>query len=81
MVHVGLHSVATYHKKFGKENKKIKKYFAECPRMALVYKNGTRQRMLYRVSNMGTRQSFFKILNPFFVECLSAGTRQSVFLN
>jgi hypothetical protein len=24
MVHVGLHSVGTYHKKFGRENKKIK---------------------------------------------------------
>jgi hypothetical protein len=30
MVHVGLHSVGTYHKKFGWENKKIKMYFAEC---------------------------------------------------
>jgi hypothetical protein len=31
MVHVGLHSVATYHKKFGWKKKKI--YFAECQRM------------------------------------------------
>jgi hypothetical protein len=35
MVHVGLHSVGTYHKKFGWQNKKIKIYFAECPRKAL----------------------------------------------
>jgi hypothetical protein len=35
MVHVGLHSVGTYHKKSGKKNKKIKIYFAECLRMAL----------------------------------------------
>jgi hypothetical protein len=35
MVHVGLHSVGTYHKKFGWENKKIKIYFAECPEMTL----------------------------------------------
>jgi hypothetical protein len=34
MVHVGLHSVGTYHKKFGWENK-IKMYFAECPEMTL----------------------------------------------
>jgi hypothetical protein len=31
MVHVGLYSVGTHHKKFGWENKKIKKSFAECP--------------------------------------------------
>jgi hypothetical protein len=35
MIHVGLLRVETYHKKFGVENKKIKKYFIECPRMAL----------------------------------------------
>jgi hypothetical protein len=35
MVHVGLHSVAAYHKKFGWQNNKIKIYFAECPRKAL----------------------------------------------
>jgi hypothetical protein len=33
MVHVGLHSVGTYQKKFGWEKKK--KYFAECPKIAL----------------------------------------------
>jgi hypothetical protein len=30
MTHVGLHSVGTYHKKFGRQNKKIKIYLAEC---------------------------------------------------
>ena len=35
MIHVGLHSVGTYHKKFGRQNKKIKIYFAECPKKAL----------------------------------------------
>jgi hypothetical protein len=35
MVHVGLHSVGTYHKKFGGQNKKIKIYFAECPQKTL----------------------------------------------
>jgi hypothetical protein len=30
MIHVGLHSVGTYHKKFGRQNKKTKIYFAEC---------------------------------------------------
>jgi hypothetical protein len=35
MVHVGLHSVETYHKKFRWENKKIKICFAECPQKTL----------------------------------------------
>jgi hypothetical protein len=35
MEHGGLHSVGTYHKKFGWEKKKIKIYFVECLRMAL----------------------------------------------
>jgi hypothetical protein len=35
MEHVGLHIIGTYHKKFGREKKKIKIYFAECPIMAL----------------------------------------------
>jgi hypothetical protein len=54
--YVGLHSVATYHKKFSWQNKKNKKYFAECHTMALgknpkdtlcrVLVSGTRQRGL-----------------------------------
>jgi hypothetical protein len=36
MVHVGLYSIGTYHKKFGWEKKKNKKtYFAECPKKTL----------------------------------------------
>jgi hypothetical protein len=35
MIHVGLHSVGTYHKKFGRQNKKIKIYFVECLEMTL----------------------------------------------
>jgi hypothetical protein len=60
-----------------------------------VSKNDTRHSMLCRVSDMGhsakrllcrlskpgARQSFFKNIKLFFVECLSVGTRQCVFLN
>jgi hypothetical protein len=35
MVHVGLYSVGTYHKKFGGQNKKIQIFFAECPQKTL----------------------------------------------
>ena len=35
MVHVGLHSVGTCHKKFGCKNKKIKICFAECQKKTL----------------------------------------------
>jgi hypothetical protein len=35
MVHVGLHSVGTYQKSLVGKRKKIKKYFAECPKIAL----------------------------------------------
>jgi hypothetical protein len=52
MIHVGLHSVGTYHKKFGRQNKK--KYFAECLGMTLgkvafaeCLLFGTRQRRLF----------------------------------
>jgi hypothetical protein len=44
MVHVGLHSVGTYHKKFGWENKKNKNVLCR------VSRNDTRQRSLCRVS-------------------------------
>jgi hypothetical protein len=70
MVHIGLHSVATYLKKFGKKNKKNKIYFAECPRLALD------KPLFTKCQTGGTRQSFFKTLKPFFAECLSLGTRQ-----
>jgi hypothetical protein len=35
MVRVCLHSVGTYHKKFGDQNKKIKICFVECPQKTL----------------------------------------------
>ena len=54
MVHVGLHSVGTYHKKFGKQNKKIKIYFVECPSL------DTRQRKLCRVLAVRHSAKFFK---------------------
>jgi hypothetical protein len=54
MIHVGLHSVGTYHKKFGRQNKKNKIYFAECLGMTLGKASfaeclpfGTRQRRLF----------------------------------
>jgi ribosomal protein S17 len=54
MIHVGLHSVGTYHKKFVRQNKKIKIYFAECLEMTLGKASfvecllcGTRQRSLF----------------------------------
>jgi hypothetical protein len=54
MVLLGLHSVATYHKKFGKENKKkIKIYFAECPRVALG------KAFFAECETWDTRQRFF----------------------
>jgi hypothetical protein len=54
MIHVGLHSVGTYHKNFERQNKKIKIYFAECleqtlgkARFAECLLCGTRQRILF----------------------------------
>jgi hypothetical protein len=54
MIHVGLHSVGTYHKNFGRQNKKIKIYFAECLEKTLVKASfaecqvcSTRQRRLF----------------------------------
>jgi hypothetical protein len=83
MVHVGLHSVAIYHKKFGWGKKKIKIYFAECPCMTLG------KSFFAECQTWDTRQSFLKILNHslpsacqwtlninVFAECLSVGTRQ-----
>jgi hypothetical protein len=54
MVHVGLHSVGTYHKKFGWENKKIKMYFVECPEMTLG------KEAFAKCELGGTRQSIVK---------------------
>jgi hypothetical protein len=43
MIHVGLHSVGTYHKKFGRQNQKNKNILCR------VSRDDTRQRVLYRV--------------------------------
>jgi hypothetical protein len=41
-----------------------------------VSKDGTRQRILYRVPAVGHSAKILKKLNTFFVECLEVGTRQ-----
>ena len=46
MIHVGLHSVGTYHKNFERQNKKNKNILCR------VSRDDTRQRMLCRVSTM-----------------------------
>jgi hypothetical protein len=46
MIHVGLHSVGTYHKKFGRQNKKNKKILYR------VSREDTRQSVLCRVPNI-----------------------------
>jgi hypothetical protein len=50
MIHVGLHSVGTYHKKFGRQNKKNKNILCR------VSREDTRQRVLCRVPTHGSRQ-------------------------
>jgi hypothetical protein len=67
MVHVGLYSVGTYHKKFGRENKKNKKVICRVSRI------DSRQSMLCRVS--AGRHSA-KDCKKFFTECHPAGARQ-----
>jgi hypothetical protein len=69
MVHIGLYSVETYHKKFGRENKKNKKVICR------VSTNDTRQSMLCRVP--AGRHSA-KDCKRFFAECHPAGTRQAI---
>jgi hypothetical protein len=46
MIHVGLHSVGTYHKKFERQNKKNKNIFCR------VSREDTRQSVLCRVPNI-----------------------------
>jgi hypothetical protein len=69
MKHVSLHSVGTYHKKFGWEKNMLcrvskmalgKALFVECPAW-------------------DTRQSLFKNIKPPFVECLSVALGKDVF--
>jgi hypothetical protein len=66
MIHVGLHSVGTYHKKFGRQNQKIKIYFTEC----LIL--GARQRLTivsFRMAADGPLPS------ATFAECFALGKR------
>jgi hypothetical protein len=60
MVHVGLHSVGTYHKKFGGQNVKNKNMVCR------VSIENTRQSLLCRVPVFGTRQ------RSLFTECQSS---------
>jgi hypothetical protein len=83
MVHVGLYSVGTYHKKFGRENKKIKMYFAECPEMTLgkgwfaeCQLVDTRQRIVKAYLSSAAQGTLGKV---FFAECQRSGTRQRIF--
>jgi hypothetical protein len=71
MVHVGLHSVGTYQKKFDWEKKKIKNILCR------VSKEDTRQSILYRVP---VWQHSAKANKSRFAECQSGGTRQNEFL-
>jgi hypothetical protein len=79
MVHVGLHSVETYHKKFGWQNKKIKIYFAECPRQALgkAYSAecqtvDTRTRLSANITIVSfTRRLTTVCQAPHFAECFT----------
>jgi hypothetical protein len=79
MVHVGLHSVTTYHKKFGWQNKKI--YFAECQKMTLgkvffteCHTGGTRQRIF-----KNPKDTLCRVLVSAHSECRIQGTRQNIF--
>jgi hypothetical protein len=66
MVHVGLYSVGTYHKKFGWENKKNKNVLCR------VSRDDTRQRSLCRVS-AGWHSA--KCSEIIFAECHPGDTR------
>jgi hypothetical protein len=57
MIHVGLHSVGTYHKKFGRQNLKNKNMHCR------VSREYTRQRVLCRVSNIwhSTKKPFCRV--------------------
>jgi hypothetical protein len=77
MVHVGLYSVGTYHKKFGGQNVKNKNMVCR------VSIEDTRQSLLCRVSVLGSRQRLTAVsfrttadgplLSAFFAECLTLG--------
>jgi hypothetical protein len=67
MVHVGLYSVGTHHKKFGRENKKNKNVLCR------VSRDDTRQRSLCRVSTGWHSAKYREII---FAECHPGDTRQ-----
>jgi hypothetical protein len=71
MVHVGLHSVETYHKKFGKVNKK---YFVECPAAALGKEDSlpsARTRLSAKVTAVSFRRRLTALCRePPFAECI-----------
>jgi hypothetical protein len=79
MIHVGLHSVGTYHKKFRRQNKKNKNILCR------VSREDTRQRVLFRVPTLGSRQRLTAVSfgtaadGPLpsapFAECLTLGKR------
>jgi hypothetical protein len=71
MVHVGLHSVGTYHKKFGCQNLKNKNILCWVSRLGHSTK-----KPLPSASHVALDIVFLKTLSPLFVECLSVGTRQ-----
>jgi hypothetical protein len=71
MVHVGVHSVGTYHKKFGKENKKNKNILCRVPQLGHSAKNA-----LPSACRAALGKVFLKTLSLVFTECLSVGTRQ-----
>ena len=77
MVHVGLHSVGTYHKKFGAQNKK-KICFVECPQKTLG------KDTFVECSTLGERQLSAKGRQPpskadghYLCREPSSGTRQT----
>jgi hypothetical protein len=88
MEHESLHSVEKTTKSLVGKRKKIKIYFAKCPRKTLD------KALFAECQLVETRQSFLKILNhsllspcqwslskDVFAECRIEDTRQSIFLN
>jgi hypothetical protein len=88
MIHVGLHSVGTYHKKFGRQNKKSTnvlcrvseggRHWAKKCKVYFVecHLADTRQRSLCRVSLIWHSAKLILKIKKIFAECQIAGTRQ-----
>jgi hypothetical protein len=80
MIHVGLHSVGTYHKKFGRQNQKNKNILCRVPTIWHSAK-----KTLYRVPTHGSRQRLTAVSfgtaadgplpSAAFAECLTLGKR------